>query len=324
MTVDCRMQIAERRMQIGVSQRLSICTLRSAFCILQSAVLVGCGGAAANHETLGDRAFAERRYGDALVEYRLALVRQAPDASLRAKAGAAALEVGDLLAAAEEYVALAEEGGQARRAEAADGLVRVADAALDERHQEALAAALDGLRRVAPQRAAGTFAHQLVRATGSVPQSNEGLTLLRYAAAGAPDARTQDSLMFAYGSLLRRLDRCPDALPVFESLARRQREPVVVRQVHEGVALCALMLGRRSLDQGQPAQAEEWFRRAVQGGGETAPARAAYIGLGDVEFAQGDYFGAAEAYERARAGLSPGDSLYALATERLNLLGRIQ
>lgn len=287
-------------------------------------VVLGCGGAAANHETLGDRAYADRRHGDALVEYRLALVRRTPNAGLRAKAGAAALEVGDLRAAAEEYVALAEEGGEGRRAEAADGLVRVANAALRERDQAALAAALEGLRRIAPQRAVGSFAHQLVRATGTVPRSPEGLTLLQYAAAGAPDARTQDSLMFAYGELLRRLDRCPEATPVFESLVRRQREPAVLRQAQGGVALCALALGRRALDAGQPAAAEEWFRRAAQGGGDAPAARAAYVGLGDVRFAQGDYVGAAEAYERARAGLTPGDSLYAIATERLNLLGRIQ
>lgn len=295
-----------------------------ALCGVVAMGLVACGGAAAEHERLGDKAYAERRFGDALVEYRLALVSRMPDPALRAKAGAAALHVGDLTAAAEEYVALAQEGGEQRVDEAADGLVRVANVALAQRNQEALAAALTGLQRVAPRRAVGSFALQLVRTTRSVPRSGEGLTLLSYAAAGAPDARTQDSLMFAYGRLLRRLGRCQSAVPVFESLGRRQREPAIVRDAQEGVALCALVLGRRALDRGQPSDAEEWFRRAAQGGGDTAPARTAYIGLGDVQFAQGAYLAAARAYERARAGLSQGDSLYAIASERLNMLGQMR
>ncbi len=41
--------------------------------------LLSCGGAATEHETLGDRAYAALQYDDALVEYRLALVQRAED-----------------------------------------------------------------------------------------------------------------------------------------------------------------------------------------------------------------------------------------------------
>jgi hypothetical protein len=71
---------------------------------MAAVLLGGCVGAAAQHEGLADRAYAERRYAEALVEYRLALVARAPDPALRAKAGAAALRAGELVAAAEEYV----------------------------------------------------------------------------------------------------------------------------------------------------------------------------------------------------------------------------
>lgn len=287
-------------------------------------VLLGCTGVAADHETVGDRAYAEGRYREALVEYRLALVQSAPDPDVRAKAAVAALEVSDFAAAAREYGALAAEGGAERVEEAADGLVRVARAALSAGDQDGVAAALNGLQEVAPGRAAGQLVHRFVRATGRVPSSAEGLALLRYAAAGAPDARSQDSLMFAYARLLSRLGRCEDAMPVYESLVRRRREPAVMPESREGAALCALKLGRQALDGGQPTVAEEWFRRAVQGEEETPAVRAAYIGLGDVQFARGDYLSAADAYERARAGLAFTDSLYTVATERLNMLGRIQ
>lgn len=287
-------------------------------------LLLGCSGAAADHETLGDRAYAERRYSDALVEYRLALGRKAPNPALQAKMAAAALNVGDLTVAAQAYGALAREGGGGRAGEAADGLARVVNTALADGDQQGLASALTILQEVAPGRAAGSFAGQIVRATRSVTSSSEGLALLLYAAAGARDARAQDSLMFAYGELLRRLNRCPDALGVYESLARRGREPAVLAPSQQGIALCALQLGNQALESGQPTAAEDWFRRAVQGGGDAPAARAAYIGLGDVRFAQGDYAAAADAYERARAGLTPADSLFGIASQRLNLLGRIQ
>ncbi len=285
--------------------------------------LSACVGAAADYETLGDRAYADRDYADALVEYRLALVRRAPDADLRVKAGLAALMSGDLVTATEEYVALALEGGDARRDEAADGLARVADAAIAAGDQAALASALDGLQQVAPGRALGSFARQLAGSLGTMARSPEALSVLIYAAAAAPDARLQDSLMYAYGVVLRRLQRCEDAVPTFESLLRRQRASSIVESSREELALCALALGRQALDRGQPAAAAEWFSRAAQGGGDSPAARVAYIGLGDVRFAQGDIVGAVQAFERARAGTSPRDSIYAIVAERLNRLGRV-
>lgn len=291
-------------------------------CVLP--LLAACGGAVADHETLGDRAYAEGRFGDALVEYRLALAQGAPSPRLRMKAGQSALHVGDLLGAAAQYAALGREGAPDEAAQAAEGLVWVADRAMEDRDQEALAAAVTNLHEIAPGRALGGFAHQLVRNVGQVPQSSDALSLLLYAAAGAPDARTLDSLMFGYARVLRRVDRCEEAIPLFESLLRRRREPAVVPEAENGLAMCALSLGKDALDRNSPTQAEEWFRRAATGGGQSAAARAAYIGLGDVHFAMGDYEAAAEAYFRAMEGAALGDSIAAQAVDRLNLLGRAE
>ncbi len=283
-------------------------------------LLAACFSTAAEHETLGDRAYGARHFEDALVEYRIALRQRAPNPTLRAKAAMAALNAGDLEAAAEEYVKLAEEGGQERLTEAADGLERVARAAMEQDSRDALEKALAGLRTIASGRALGAFAGELARTAGIDPISSEGSSILLYAAASAPDARKQDSLMYLYGLGLARRGRCLDALPILESLVRRRREPAVVAPAEGELARCALNLGRRALDNGQPLQAEEWFRRATGYGGSDALARAAYVGLGDVLFARGDYHGAAGAYQQAMIGAEAGDSLAAIAAEKLNLL----
>jgi tetratricopeptide (TPR) repeat protein len=282
--------------------------------------LVACGGAAADHEALGDRAYGERHFADALAEYRLAIKLQ-PSATLRAKAGAAALHASDFVGAVEEYRALAKEGGSRRAGEAADGLERVARAAAEGDDPAGLAAAVGGLRAVAGGRALASFARQLAQSVGPDARSPDALSVLSYAAAGAPDARAEDSLMYAYATALARIGRCGDAIPVFEAVARRAREPALVHPAQQASGRCALALGRQAIDGGKADQAEQWFRRAASGGEERDPlVRAAYIGIGDVLFARGSFAEAAEAYQRALAGAAPGDSLAQIAAEKLNQL----
>ncbi len=283
--------------------------------------LLGCSRASPDHQTLGDQAYLDGLFGDALVEYRLALSANHESPDLRAKAALAALNGVDLEAAAQEYVALALAGETSRREEAADGLVRVANLAIEEGNQTALAVALDGLQEVAPGRALGSFAGHLASSIEGQPQTEDALALLTFAAAGATNAGTQDSLMFVYGVTLRRLGRCTEAAPIFESLVRRRRAPRVAEGAQRQLALCALNEGRRALRNGQVVDAEAWFRRAVAGAGDTPETRAAYVGLGDVRMTEGDYFGAVDAFLRAMDGLLPGDSMYDLADQRLKAIG---
>lgn len=283
-------------------------------------VAVGaCQGSAADHEHLGDRAYLESRYGAALVEYRLALVQHAPSARLRAKAGAAALAGGELHAAVEEYRTLAVEDGQ-RRGEAVDGLQRVAERAIEDGERGALRAAVSALRELEAARALGQFGGRLAEALGERPDVGEALTLLPYAAALASDARRQDSLLMAYGDVLRRTGRCEAALAVFEGLVRRHRAPEAAGPAANGVALCGLQLGHAALSAGRPQDAQAWFARAAEHGGATTAGRAASLGLGDVAFALGDFAAAADAYLRVQRGAPPGDTLAARAAERLNRL----
>lgn len=281
--------------------------------------LAGCGGSV-DHETLGDRAYTAGRYPDAVVEYRLALKQRAPNPRLRAKAGAAALHAGDRVVAAEEYLQLAAEASD-RRTEAADGLERVARDALARNDQAALAAALAGLGRVARGRALGAFASQLARGVADAPNAQGAIAILPYAAAAAPDARSQDSLIFAYGRALARAGRCEDASGSFESLIRRQRDSALVAGAERQLSVCALTLARAALQAGRHTVAEDWFRRAAIEGSDDENARAAYLGLGDIMATRGDYGGAADAYRRAMSTGAADDPTATLARQRLNALG---
>ncbi len=284
-------------------------------------LVVACTGRAADHEKLGDRAYVADAWGDALTEYRLAVLQaQTPNARLRAKAGAAALHVGDLRAAAEEYLALARADG-GRAGEAADGLERVALAASQSGDRPALRAALAGIRELASDRMAGGLGAQLATMAADAGHPADAVPVLPYAAAGASDARAQDSLMYAYADALRRIGRCQQAVAVFEGVARRQRATALVAAAAAGAATCALRLGRGALDGDRSDEAEQWFRRAVSQADDTPAGRAAYVGLGDVMYARGDLTAAAEAYQRALAGAAPGDSIADLARQRLNRIG---
>jgi tetratricopeptide (TPR) repeat protein len=292
--------------------------IRYAACIAAVLLLVGCPSMAADHERLGDRAYVAANYGDALTEYRLALLQaQGPNARLHAKAAAAALHVGELKGAADEYLALARADG-ARTAEAADGLARVAQAATRGSDRAALRTALTGLRELAEGPLPSGFAVQLAEQLDHGAPPADILVVLPLAAAAAPDARLEDSLMFAYATVLARVGRCAPAVAVFEGIVRRQRVPSVVAGAAQGAGACALRLGRAALDGGRAGQAEEWFRRAVSQADDSPIGRAAYIGLGDVMAQRGDLVGAAEAYQRVLLGATPGDSVAALARDRLN------
>src|SRR5439155_9345743 len=86
--------------------------------------------------------------------YELGLKAHPGSADLNAKAGAAALHVGDFASAVDAYVVLGARDGS-RAGEAADGLERVARAALAANDRGDAAKGLAGLRAVAPTRPPG-------------------------------------------------------------------------------------------------------------------------------------------------------------------------
>lgn len=286
-------------------------------------VALACTRSAANHEELGDRAYAAGSYADALAEYQLGRKANAGSATLLAKVAAAAMHAEDYELAAEAYRSLARRD-RSRADEAADGLERVARAALAANDRTALASALTGLREVAPRRPLGRYV--VLAALDAVDRGDtaEATALLPVAAASAVDAARADSLLFVYGMTLVRVKDCSTAVRVFEGVIRRQRAPVVVESAREGLGLCALVEGQLALEHGRPADAEGWFRRATAPGASPDVVRAAFLGLGDVRLAQGDVAGALESYQQALAGGTPGDTISQRAQEKLNALGKAE
>lgn len=287
------------------------------------AALFACSRSAADHEELGDRAYAAGAYADALAEYQLGRKAHAGSSALLAKVAAAATHAEDYELAAEAYRSLARRD-RSRADEAADGLERVARAALAANDRTALASALTGLREIAPRRPLGRYV--VLAALDAVDRGDtaEATALLPAAAASAADAARADSLLFVYGMTLVRTRDCSTAVRVFEGVIRRQRAPAVVETAREGLGLCALVEGQRALEQGRPADAEGWFRRATAPGASPDVVRGAFLGLGDVRLSQGDIAAALESYQQALVGGTPGDTIAQRAQEKLNALGKAE
>src|SRR5256714_1724819 len=183
-----------------------------------------------------------------------------PRAGRTSTGGAAALQVGDYATAVNAYIALGE-GDRSRAGEAADGLERTARAALGANDRSDAARGLAGLRAVAPTRPLGRYARLAALDAADRGDTAGAMALLPGAAAAASDPRMTDSLLFVYGMVAVRARACSTAVPVFEGVIRRQREPAVADGAREGLGLCALVEGQRLVAPGKPPEAEDWFRR---------------------------------------------------------------
>jgi len=295
--------------------------VRPLLAALAALAVAACARSAADHEELGDRAYAAGDHRDALAEYRLALRVEPTRAPLLAKAAAAALHTEEFTYALAAYQALAL-ADPSRADEAADGLERVVRAALAAGERSTGEVALAALRTAQPDRPLGIYARAVALDAAEQGRIREARALLPPAIAAAPDGRTADSLLFVYGMVTARARDCTAAVPAFEAVIRRRREPTAAEASREGLALCALYEGHRALSAGEPDNAESWYRRATAPGAAPDVARAAFLGLGDIRLAQGDIAGALESYQLALQGGSPGDTLSLRAQERINVLGR--
>jgi len=285
------------------------------------ALVLACTRTAANHEELGDRFYAQGQYPDALAEYRLGLKGNPTSAPLHAKTASAAAHVNDYEGAVSEYRALANED-RSRSEEAADGIERVLRAALSAGERGIAAQAVGALRQIAPGRPLGRYVRLVAVDAVDRGDAQDALTLLPAAIAVAGDGKTADSLLYLYGAAGVRAQSCSTAVPAFETVLRRQREPAVLDRAREGVSQCALVEGQLALQHGQPAAAEDWFRRATAPGAPIDVARAAFLGLGDVQLALGDVAAAMDSYQQALVGGVAGDTIAQRAREKLNALGR--
>ena len=279
------------------------------------ALWAGCGNAG-DHERLGDQAYGQSRYAQALAEYRQALAED-PDARIWAKAGAAALRTGDLEVASDAYLRLAAED-PTRVEEAAEGLESVARAAERAGDGKRLQTAVVGLGAIAPDRSIGRYALELIRRPGA--EATDLVAVLPGAIAVAPDPETVDSLLVVYGAALRETTGCGEALPVFQAGLRRTKVAAVRARAEEGVAACSLWLGLRSEAGGMAEDAALWFAAAIRVDSNTTVGRRALVGYGDARLRLGDTLGGAMAYQTVVADAVQTDSIYRMALDRLAAL----
>jgi tetratricopeptide (TPR) repeat protein len=278
-------------------------------------VAVGCGGAG-DHERLGDRAYGESRYADALTEYRLVL-EQDPDARVWAKAGAAALHVGNLEVASDAYLRLAAED-PSRAEEAAEGLEAVARAAERSGDGQRLQAAVVGMGAIAPDRSIGRYALELIRRPGA--EATDLVAILPAAIAVAPDPETVDSLLVVYGGALRETSDCGEALGILQAGLRRTKVAAIRNRAEEGVAECSVWMGLRSQAMDRPDDAALWFAAALRIDSNTTAGRRALVGYGDAQLRLGDTLAGAVAYQTVVSDATQSDSIHLMALDRLEEL----
>lgn len=284
--------------------------------ILLCLALAGCFGVGADHERLGDEALAKGDAATALAEYQTALGARG-SAQLYAKLGAAALRAGSRLEAAQAYRDLVADD-PSRLDEAVTGLEIVAEAAEHANDAAGLAAAVAALRDLAPDRLAPRHALALVR-TGTL-SSQELVAVLPFALAAAPDAGVMDSLLAVYGGALRENTACEEAVRAFDALRRRSRDRRLNDRAKEGLAACGLELGLESLGARDRFAAERWFQIAIGADSTGLAGRRALLEIGDIRRAQGDFLGAAMAYQSV-ASATANDSLGRAAREKLDIIG---
>lgn len=284
------------------------------WCAPATLVIMAAGcGEAGDRERLGDRAYGESRYAQALAEYRQVLAKD-PDARVWAKAGAAALRTGNLEVASDAYLRLAAED-PTRAEEAAEGLESVARAAERAGDGKRLQAAVVGMGAIAPERSIGRYALELIRRPGA--EATDLVAVLPGAIAVAPDPETVDSLLVVYGAALRETTGCGEALAAFQAGLRRTTMPVLRHRAEEGVAACSLWLGLRSEALGKPEDAALWLAAAIRIDSSTTVGRRALVGYGDARLRLGDTLAGALAYQTVVSDAVQTDSIHQMALDRL-------
>jgi len=283
--------------------------------ILLLALTAGCGQAG-DHERLGDKAYGEGRFVEALQEYRTSVAKD-PDARIWAKAGAAALHTGALDVASNAYLRLAAED-PTRAEEAAEGLEAVARAAERAGDNKKLESAVIGLGMIAPNRSIGRYALAVLRRPGA--DANDLVAVIPAALSVAPDAETFDSLLWVYGSALRETSGCDQALYLFQAAVRRASNATLRGRAEDGVAACSLGMGLRAEAAGKSDDAALWFAAAIRVDSSTAVGRRALVGYGDARVHLGDTVAAALAYQAVAVDPVQSDSTTQMARDRLDEL----
>jgi tetratricopeptide (TPR) repeat protein len=286
--------------------------------LLCGLLLVAACGGAGDHERLGDEAYSQGQYSEALAQYTSVLGAK-PDARVWAKAGAAALHGGELDKATDAYLRLAADD-PTRAPEAAEGLEAVVRTAERNGDGKQLQRALSGLQAIAPDRITGRYAVLLASRPGL---DNPELVALLPGAIAAAEPTVVDSLLTIYGSALQATAGCGQALLQFRAVLRRSGDSTVRIRARTGVAQCAYALGERADSQGKQLDAALWFAEAARADSVSPVGRRANLRAAEARLAQGDTIGAALGLQSVVTAGST-DSAGQVAAEKLRALGIVQ
>jgi hypothetical protein len=282
---------------------------RLAFALL---LLAGCGRGGPDNERLGDKAWHDGRWNDAMAFY-----RAAPSSSrVLAKLADAAFLAGSLGVAAEAWTRLGVEEPD-RAAEAASGLARTAAAAERDNSPRALVLAIAGLRKLEPGWPLGRLSLRLAHEPG--PFDSLAMSVIPAALAAAPGRTAADSLILALGRAQRVAGDCRRAIQTLQSAGRRSGGTTTRDSAMSEMGWCELALGLRALTADHPAEAESWLDRVAHRDPLGAVGRRAMVGYGDARLAQGDIPAATLAWQTVAAAPVAPDSITVLALERLRI-----
>ncbi|HEY4321818.1 MAG TPA: hypothetical protein VGM77_11660 [Gemmatimonadales bacterium] len=279
-------------------------------------VAAGCAWGKPGKERMGDDAWHAGRWTEAVADY--AAAGSSP--TLLAKLADASLQAGDLTGSAKAWVQLATDAPQ-RAGEAAAGLARVADAAAEGGNQAALAAAVVGLRQVAPGWPLGRLAARLGVPVGLQPfEAGEIIPALL---AASPPREQVDPMVLALARADRSLGACPLAVPMLDGVLRRSTDTVLRDSVSAVAATCELSLGLAALDGGHLGEAELWLNRATGRAPDTPIGRRAMVGFGTARLREGDSVTARSAWEAVATSPAPADTITQLALQHLQQLAPV-
>jgi hypothetical protein len=276
-------------------------------------LLAGCGLGRPDRERLGDVAWHEARWNDAMVAYRAA--DDAP--RVTAKLADAALQGGALAESAAAWTKLGPDAPD-RAAEAAAGLARVADAADQQGMQGVIASAILGLRRIEPTWPVGRIAVRVEHIDTLSPAQQADLVPALLAA--GPDRPAADRLLFMLARADQAGDACGAAVPILEGVIRRATEAGLRDSATHVSAVCELKLGLAAMQADHPGDAQRWLDRAAHRLPDSAVGRRALVGYGDALARQGDSTNARIAWRAVAMASAPPDSVTQLALVRLAAL----
>jgi hypothetical protein len=275
-----------------------------------ASVVAGCSIGQGGREQLGDEAWHDARWADAVADYRAA----GDSPRLLAKLADATLQGGLLTQSAEAWTRLGTDAPD-RAAEAAAGLARVASAAEQAGNDAALAQAMAGLHRIAPGWPLQRVAARIGRVADLQPAA--AADVIPALLSTSPGRAVAEPMLLALGRADRARGSCDVAVPILEGVLRTTTTAALRDSAATPLAWCELQLGLTALAAAHPGDAERWLDRAAQHDPNGAVARRARVAFGDALASEGDSAAARLAWQAVVTAPVPPDSLTQLAALRL-------